>query len=171
MGPQHALTVAGADVATPSPATLPKGAASLGALAGSYSPGARLPVPRAGSEHLQDEGRGWLRRLSVVTAFQFVLLVTILTGIAALIIDFEPLFALTYAIGYGALAAGALLVLAAILWLLIAPGKATIAAAREWRETRDARAGLRTLGWAVCALAAAGVAIELALVAKSALGF
>lgn len=138
---------------------------------GGIAEGPRVVAPPEAMQQGDSSGRppaheeGSVRRLILVTAVEFVVLVTILVGIAALIIDFEPLFALTYALSYGFLAAVGLIALAAVLWLLIAPGKSTIRAAREWNEARGAGAGLRVIGLAVWTVVAALIAVELVLVA------
>jgi hypothetical protein len=109
--------------------------------------------------------RGSIRRLIVATALGFVVLVTVSMGVAALIIGFDPLSALTYAFSYGLVAVVGLVALAAVLWLLIAPGRSTVGAIREWREIRDARTALRVLGLAVWTAVAASIVIGLVLIA------
>jgi hypothetical protein len=103
-----------------------------------------------------------LRRILLI-AVEFFVLVMVLVGIGALAISFEPLFALTYAVSYGFLTVIGLIGVAIVLWLLIAPGRSTIRAIREWSERRDVRTALRASGLAVWSIVAALVAIEMVL--------
>jgi apolipoprotein N-acyltransferase len=81
-----------------------------------------------GRRTVEDES---VRGIIWATALGFVALVVIWMGVAALVLGFEPLFALAYAFSYGSFAAVVLVVLVLILWLLIASGKSTIRAIRR----------------------------------------